>query len=282
MKHTSFSFSMYKDSYGIHTDAYGGILPCRSLGKTDVKQKLLHIRVIFICPIWLLKLYSKPGKLNFKSILEGFEADSFSWSLALCSGCAGSTGLANRASVPACAIFSDKWTVLVEFCFTIGVINQAVSADAVSCRAIAIHGAQATVLQRLLFAVTAINNNREGGSGWINTLYSTSGRCMEVTCLALRSRLWHTKYDMKHTCTCKQQPVQFIQTIKCLAALTHTHTLTQSSYGFNASLQAEGRGGCSSCTAGKGARGRRGGLATITSLIANCQGFRTKGNFKSL
>lgn len=64
--------------------------------------------------------------------------------------------------------------------------------------------------------------------------------------------------------------------------LSRTQTHTHSSYGFNASLQAVSRGGCSSCTAGKEAQGRLGRLATITPLIANCQGFRTKGNFKSL
>lgn len=49
-----------------------------------------------------------PGKLNLKSILKGFEADRFNQSPALCSDWAGSAGLANRASVLASGIFSDK------------------------------------------------------------------------------------------------------------------------------------------------------------------------------
>lgn len=49
-----------------------------------------------------------PWKLNLKSILKECEIDRFSWSLALCSDLAGSAGLANRASVVAFRILSDK------------------------------------------------------------------------------------------------------------------------------------------------------------------------------
>lgn len=63
----------------------------------------------FLFPqIWLLELYSMPGKLNLTSMWKGFEVDRFNRSLALCSHCVGSVGLANRASVPASGIFSDK------------------------------------------------------------------------------------------------------------------------------------------------------------------------------
>lgn len=109
--------------------------------------------------IWLL--YLKPGKQNFKIFLKKFEVKRFNWSLALCSDWAGSTGLANRASMLASGIFSNKRTVLIEFSFTVCVVDQAVSADAVPDCIIAIQGTQATALQWLLITVTAINNNRE-------------------------------------------------------------------------------------------------------------------------
>lgn len=114
-------------------------------------------------PIWLFELYLMPGKLNFKSILKSF--DCFTWSLALSSDWAGSTGLANRHPAFESGVFSDKWTVLVEFSSAVGVVNQAVSADAVPDRIIAIQGTHAAALQWLLIAVTAINDNREGWPG---------------------------------------------------------------------------------------------------------------------
>lgn len=205
-----------------------------------------------------------PGKRNLKSILKGFEVDRCIWSLALCSDWSGSTGLANRASVPEIGIFSDKWTVLVEFWSAVGVVNHAVSADAVPHRAI--QGTHATALQWLLFAVTAIKDNTEGWSGSVHMFRGN---------MTLRG--WHT---ISHITTQRHrhtERVQYIQTIKCLGALTHAHKAR--SYGFNTSIQGGSHGWMRRQHSGKG---RQGGLATITSLIANCQGFKTKGNFKSL
>lgn len=161
--------------------------------------------------IWLFKLYLMPGKLNLNGILKEFEVDRFNWSLALCSDLPGSTGLANRASVLACGIFSDKWTVLIEFSFTVCVVDQAVSADAVSHRVIASQGTQAAALQWLLFAVTAINNNREGWPGSAVHHIDTSGGCSVATHGTLRGRVWHTStHTMSHItesiCTCTYRP----------------------------------------------------------------------------
>lgn len=170
-----------------------------SLGKTSAGCKNFCTFESFSFPhIWLFKLYLMPGKLNLKIILKGFEVNRFNWSLALCSDSAGSAGLTNRASLPASRIFSNERTVLIEFSSTVSVVYQAVSADAVPHRIVAIQGTKATALQWLLIAVTAINNNREG---WPGSVVQCINK--EATHRVLRGCLRHTsahRYNKKlHT-----------------------------------------------------------------------------------
>lgn len=141
---------------------------------------------------------------RFKKCLERIWSECFSWSLALCSDWTGSTGLPNRASLLGFWIFSDKWTVLIEFPFTFGVVDQAVSANAVPSHVIAIQETQAIALQWLLLAVTAVdnNNNRKGWSGSVfgiintHTLQHIRQMFRGNTC-GQRSRPWHKSTHKK-------------------------------------------------------------------------------------
>lgn len=66
--------------------------------------------IYFLFPLYLaIQAILKVREAEFKMDLEkGFEVDRSNWSRALCSDRAGSTGLANRASVPTVGVFSDK------------------------------------------------------------------------------------------------------------------------------------------------------------------------------
>lgn len=130
---------------------------------TKTQMVLLFDSVLFP-HIWLSKLLNS-RKAEFLKYLEKIWSWHFNWSLALSCDCAGFTGLTDRASVLASRILSDKWTVLAEFSSAIRILNQAVSADAVPDHIIAVHEAQAAALQWLLFAVTAIRNNKDGCPG---------------------------------------------------------------------------------------------------------------------
>lgn len=112
----------------------------------------------FYCPILG---YLMPEKPRLTSILKGFQIQLQS----LCSGWGRSTGLTSRTSVHLSRIFANKWSILIELSSTFGVVNQAVSANAVPDHVISIQGTQATALQWPLLAVTTINNNRERWPG---------------------------------------------------------------------------------------------------------------------
>lgn len=130
--------------------------PFQSSGKTC----LLRIWVIFIPPCLIIWPIFNAREAEFEEKKVPWK-DCLIWSPALCNYWAGSIGLADRTSVPGSGIFSNKWAVLIEFPFTVGVVNQAVSADAVPDCVIAIQGTQATALQWFLIAVTAINKKQE-------------------------------------------------------------------------------------------------------------------------
>lgn len=137
-RYSSFSYSMYKYLRGIHI-----WVSCHSPGFGWPCDTQRHPA------IWISKASPRSEALVFR------------WSRALCSHRA---GVAHRAGVLSSGIFANKRTVLAELAAAICILNQAVSADAVPRRVIAMQGARAAALQWLLLAVTAINH-RDGWSG---------------------------------------------------------------------------------------------------------------------
>lgn len=84
------------------------------------------------------------------------------------------------AGLAGLAVLADEGAVLAELPGAVGVLHQAVPADAIPQPA-AVQGGRAAALQRLLLAVTAHNGDGWSGSAAQTTAaLSTSGRCREA------------------------------------------------------------------------------------------------------
>lgn len=145
-RHNSSSYSMYKYLCGIHiwvrwhSPGGGGCLAHRAA-------------------------LSGTQRSGFQKHQRDLKRVFFRRNRALCSHGASFAWLAHRAGVLASGIFTNKWTILAELAATVCILNQAVPADAVPRRVIAMQGVRAAALQWLLLAVTAINHSRDGWSG---------------------------------------------------------------------------------------------------------------------
>lgn len=163
----------------------------------NISATVCIFKSFLLLHIWLFKLYLMPWRKNIKSKELLLIVSSGTWLYVV-------TGLTYRTSVFLSRIFSDKWTIFIEFFSTVRIVNQAVSAHAVS---IAIQGTQATALQWLLLTVTAINNNREGWPGsvvqCIKQTYcrATSGRCSASNTHGLKRLSFDTQcaHTVSHT-----------------------------------------------------------------------------------
>lgn len=198
-RYSSFSYSMYKYLRGIHI-----WVSCHSPGPDTQRS-------------------------GFQKHQRDLKRVVFRWSRALCSHHAGFTGLAHRVGVLASGIFTNKWTVLAELAAAVCIFNQAVSADSVPRRVIAMQGARAAALQWLLLAVTAINHSRDGWSGsaepHVNKHTLQHIWCSGEPRAALGGRLRHLQCHTWHAHRHVQTRACGMHS-KCTADLIHVHTHT--------------------------------------------------------